>query len=99
MYKIEALLLKVGFRSDLSLQIHYLKFHVEEFRQTPQGNIFQQTIMDWDKKHEYGKTFLPKHWTELLYMVVAADDRRRKATGYNADDDIVDGAVTGNNNR
>ena len=40
MYKNEALLLKVGFRSDPSLQIHYLKFHVEEFSQAPQGKIF-----------------------------------------------------------
>ena len=55
--------------------------------------------MDWDKKHEYGKTFLPKHWTELSDMVVEANDRRRKAPGYNSDDDIVDGAVTGNNNQ
>ena len=64
-----------------------------------EGKIFQQTIMDWYKKHEYGKTFLTKHWTELLNMVVAADERRRKAPGYNPDDDIVNGAVTGNNNR
>ena len=55
--------------------------------------------MDWDKKHEYGKTFLTEHWTELSDMVVADDDRRRKAPGYNPEDDIVDGAVTGNNNR
>ena len=73
--------------------------HVEEFSQTPQGKIFQQTIMDWDKKHECGKPFLTEHWTELSDMVVAAGDRQRKAPGYNPDDDIVDGAVTGNNNR
>ena len=82
MDKTEALLLKFGFGSDPSLQIHYLKLHVEEFSQTPQGNIFQQTIMDWDNKHEYGKTFLTEHWTDLLDMVVAADDRRRKALFY-----------------
>ena len=55
--------------------------------------------MDWDNKHEYGKTFLTKHWIELLDMVVAAYDRRRKAPGYNPNDDIVDGPVTVNNNR
>ena len=32
-------------------------------------------------------------------MVVAADDRQRKAPGYNPDDDIVDGAVSRNNNQ
>ena len=98
MDKTEALLLKVGFRSYPSIQIHYLKLHVEEFSQTPQGKIFQQTVMDWDKKHEYGKTFLTEHWTELLDMVVAVYDRRRKAPGYNPEYDIVDGAVTGNKN-
>ena len=46
MDKTEAILLKVGFRSDPSLQMNYLKLHVEEFSQTPQGKIFQQTIMN-----------------------------------------------------
>ena len=32
-------------------------------------------------------------------MFVAADDRQRKSPRYNPDDDIVDGSVTGNNNR
>ena len=79
--------------------MNYLKLHVEEFSQTPQGKIFQKTIRDWDKKHEYGKMFLTEHWTELSDMVVSANDRRRKAPGYNPDDGIVDGAVTGNNNQ
>ena len=55
--------------------------------------------MDWDKKHEYGKTFINEHWIEMSDMVVTADDRRCKAPGYNPDDDIFYGEVTGNNNR
>ena len=75
------------FTTDFSILVHHLKFHLEQFFQTPQGKSFTKLLVDWDKTYGYGYKYTKKKFDLLITTVTTAGDKRRQAPGYNKSDE------------
>ena len=84
----------MGFTTDYSVLVHRLKFHLDQFSQTPQGTRFTKLIKNWDKTYGYGYEYIEIKFDLLNKMVTTANDKLRQAPGYNKGDDILDGRTT-----
>ena len=81
----------MGFTNDYAILFHHLKFHLENFSQTPQGTRFTKLIDNWEKIYVYGFKFTKVQFNQLITTVTITDDKLLQAPGCNKADNIIDG--------